>query len=267
MHHRRSNTINPQQILSTIVRTGMCRTNAAQRPAPSIFIYPGLTAKPIWKIEDVMNSTTLSRFQESIHHMEQEYEAISQKIESDYIIKQDEHTLHQGQWAWHSFISKGKIQHPFQLLCPITSSLLQSLPNLLTGVPFAYSFFSNLKPNTHINPHYGPCNIRLRIHYPLKVPKLIADTIASSSSSLPSSSNTINDTTAKLGMKIADQIVPWQRNVPIVFDDTYEHSVWNNTTEDRVVLLFDVWHPELSDKEKEGILNMFEEARSKGWIS
>jgi hypothetical protein len=54
--------------------------------------------------------------------------------------------LHDGQWTWHSLVSKGKIQPAFQLLCPTTAGLLQRMPGFMTGVPFAYAFFSNLNP-------------------------------------------------------------------------------------------------------------------------
>jgi aspartyl/asparaginyl beta-hydroxylase (cupin superfamily) len=33
----------------------------------------------------------------------------------------------------------------------------------------------------------------------------------------------------------------WRVGEPVFFDDCYEHSVWNNTSDDRVVLLFDMW--------------------------
>ncbi|CAN0545528.1 unnamed protein product, partial [Ectocarpus sp. 8 AP-2014] len=32
----------------------------------------------------------------------------------------------------------------------------------------------------------------------------------------------------------------------LVFDDCYEHEVWNKTERERVLLLFDLWHPELA---------------------
>ena len=70
----------------------------------------------------------------------------------------------------------------------------------------------------------------------------------------------------------------WKVGVPLFFDDSYEHSVWNNTGEDRVVLLFDVWssllifisqwnsfgfslrHPDLVPEEIEAIVTMLQEA-------
>jgi aspartyl/asparaginyl beta-hydroxylase (cupin superfamily) len=35
-----------------------------------------------------------------------------------------------------------------------------------------------------------------------------------------------------------------------VFDDSIEHEAWNNSNELRVILLFDIWRPELSSQER-----------------
>ena len=35
----------------------------------------------------------------------------------------------------------------------------------------------------------------------------------------------------------------------IVFDDSFEHDVWNDGDRRRVVLVLDLWHPDLSDDE------------------
>jgi aspartyl/asparaginyl beta-hydroxylase (cupin superfamily) len=36
-----------------------------------------------------------------------------------------------------------------------------------------------------------------------------------------------------------------------LFDDTLEHEAWNRSDEDRIVLIFEVWKPELTAAEKE----------------
>jgi aspartyl/asparaginyl beta-hydroxylase (cupin superfamily) len=41
------------------------------------------------------------------------------------------------------------------------------------------------------------------------------------------------------------------------FDDTIEHEAWNDSNEDRVVLIFDIWRPELSDQEKVELTALF----------
>ena len=44
----------------------------------------------------------------------------------------------------------------------------------------------------------------------------------------------------------------------LAFDDTYEHEAGNlSETEKRVVLLIDIWHPELELEEREAIKDMF----------
>jgi len=37
----------------------------------------------------------------------------------------------------------------------------------------------------------------------------------------------------------------WKEGKLLIFDDSYEHEVWNNTPYDRVVLLINFWHPTL----------------------
>lgn len=36
----------------------------------------------------------------------------------------------------------------------------------------------------------------------------------------------------------------------MVFDDSFEHEVWHNGTSPRLVLIVDVWHPELTATER-----------------
>ena len=43
-----------------------------------------------------------------------------------------------------------------------------------------------------------------------------------------------------------------------MFDDTYEHEAGNlSKDDDRVLLLIDIWHPDLTNEEKSAIKNMF----------
>lgn len=53
----------------------------------------------------------------------------------------------------------------------------------------------------------------------------------------------------------------------LVFVDAYDHEVWHNGKKgDRVLLLFDVWHPDLIKEEGESLTDMFASAREKGWL-
>jgi len=61
-------------------------------------------------------------------------------------------------------------------------------------------------------------------------------------------------------MRVGNTEVPWLEGQSVVFDDSFEHEVWNRTAVDRVVLLFDVWHPDLTLAERICISEMFSQA-------
>ena len=52
--------------------------------------------------------------------------------------------------------------------CPVTSALMSKIPRA-----YGHAFFSAMAPGTHITPHHGPTNKKLRCHLPLVVPSAI----------------------------------------------------------------------------------------------
>ena len=42
----------------------------------------------------------------------------------------------------------------------------------------------------------------------------------------------------------------WKEGEFIIIDDSFEHHVWHEGTEPRLILIVDVWHPELTEKER-----------------
>ena len=232
---------------ATLSRAGLLRTTrAAQRQAPSLFFLPGLAAKPLWDARQFKWLSELERLRPAILS---EYLALREaNIASDY--GAEDHKLHEGAWQWHSLVTKGSARGDVASRCPITSELLFSHvgKDLLTGAPFSYAFFSTLESGAVIAPHFGPTNLRLRVHLPLLIDEPDAP----------------HD---KLGMRVAGKDVRWRLNEPpIVFDDSFEHETWNRTSGKRVVLLFDVWHPEISGDERASIVEMFADARRKQWL-
>jgi aspartyl/asparaginyl beta-hydroxylase (cupin superfamily) len=85
--------------------------------------------------------------------------------------------------------------------------------------------FSVLAPGTTIPPHTGVANTRLVCHLPLIVP-------------------------AGCWFRVGAETRYWERGKAFVFDDTIEHEAANTSSEVRVVLIFDVWHPGLSATER-----------------
>lgn len=153
---------------------------------------------------------------------------------NDYEEANDHHKrLHSGEWDWKTYVQKGERKANFAVHCPKTCEVLEGINGFMTGTPFSFAFFSTLGKGSSIAAHSGPCNLRLRVHYPLIVPS------------------------GDCGMEIGTEKVQWEEGVPVIFDDAYVHRVWNNSDEDRVVLLFDLWHPELQFDEIQSIKDMF----------
>ena len=137
--------------------------------------------------------------------------------------------------AWSAFYlwKHGELVRENAARCPQTVRALE-------GVPFAYVksrspsvMFSLLKPGAYIPPHTGETNTRLVCHLPLVVPDDCHLRVG-------------NDTRQVVEGKA------W------VFDDTIEHEAWNRSRETRVILLFEVWRPELSPAERDQVNAMFE---------
>jgi len=213
-----------------IIKSGLCRTTAKCRPNPTMFFMPGLNTTP-W--HDADSFAWCRDLEDRYEEIKGEYVALREReIKSDYEVLPGEHTLHKGEWDWFSHISAGKKQPRFAELCPTTAQILDGLPGLMTGLPFAYAFFSSLKPGASIAPHTSPCNLRLRCHFPIF-------------------------TSDGSGMRVGEESRAWEAGKCTVFDDSYDHEVWHNGKEERVVLLFDMWHPDLTAAEISAIQDMF----------
>ena len=87
--------------------------------------------------------------------------------------------------------------------------------------------FSLLHPKTLIPAHRCSVNGRLVAHLPLIVPPNCGY------------------------LRAADEKREWVEGQLMVFDDTFDHEAWNGSDERRIVLIFDVWNPQLSLPERE----------------
>ena len=81
--------------------------------------------------------------------------------------------------------------------------------------------FSILSPHKHILPHCGPYKGVLRYHLGLIVP----------------------EDAENCRIRVGDDIRHWEPGKPLIFDDVFNHEVWNDTDETRVVLFVDVERP------------------------
>ncbi|HEX2762606.1 MAG TPA: aspartyl/asparaginyl beta-hydroxylase domain-containing protein [Allosphingosinicella sp.] len=117
--------------------------------------------------------------------------------------------------------------------CPRTFAGLNAVPLAHIGVRAPVVMFSWLRPGARIPAHNGAMNARLICHLPLIVP-------------------------AGCGFRVGNEVREWEEGRLLIFDDTIEHEAWNDSERDRVVLIFDVWRPELSEEERKGVAALFE---------
>jgi aspartate beta-hydroxylase len=109
--------------------------------------------------------------------------------------------------------------------CPQTTALLQRLP-MAHQTGFApTAMFSRLDPRTTIPAHTGSTNVRLIAHLPLVLP-------------------------GPARFRVGNETRDWRLGEAWVFDDTIEHEAWNDADSERVILIFDVWNPFLSEAER-----------------
>ncbi len=138
------------------------------------------------------------------------------EIPAFHEISPDQHKISKGK-NWRTFILYGfgkKLEKNCKQ-APFTAELLSRIPKLQTA------WFSILSPGYHIPAHTGVTKGIVRAHLGLIIPKE-AD---------------------KCWIRVGDQRKVWRPGELFVFDDTYEHEVYNNTDEERVILLFDFDRP------------------------
>jgi len=117
--------------------------------------------------------------------------------------------------------------------CPGTLEALSGVPFPRVRGRMPSILFSILRPGAHIPAHNGFINTRLICHLPLVVP--------------PGCS-----------FRVGNETREWVEGEALVFDDTIEHEAWNRSAETRVVLLFELWRPELTERERSMVTAMFE---------
>ncbi len=128
-------------------------------------------------------------------------------------------------WTAAYLIRDGKHQTPLAERCPKTLAALEEVPLETIEGRAPFVLFSKLTPGAWIAPHTGFLNSRLVCHLPLLVPD-------------------------GCWFRVGNQVRLWERGKAWVFDDTIEHEARNQGQGTRVVLIFNIWHPDLTEEER-----------------
>lgn len=135
-------------------------------------------------------------------------------------------------WSSFELSEGGKFIPERTALVPRTYDALKDLPlcQIIGRAPTP--MFSRLSPGKRIPPHTGMINVRYICHLPLIVP-------------------------GEGALRVGNTARQWAPGELMVFDDTVEHEAWNSADKDRLVLIFDVWRPELEVIEREQLDALF----------
>ena len=133
---------------------------------------------------------------------------------------------HSRRWSSYFLWKDGQRQDQACARCPQTAALLERLPVCRQPGYAPTAMFSALEARTHIPPHTGSTNVRLLAHLPLLLP-------------------------GPARFRVGNETRKWRMGEAWVFDDTIEHEAWNDADALRVILIFDVWNPLLTEVERE----------------
>jgi hypothetical protein len=183
---------------------------------PRMALYPGLPSRPWYEAADFAIARALEENFGQIRDeaLNLERAAFHREIEG---IRRD------GSWDVFFLYERGLKMNENCALCPVTARIVEEQPAMRTLNGLIY--FSRMSPGTHIQPHRGTTNMRVRCHLGLRIPA------------------------GDCALRVGTETRQWQQGRAIVFDDNYEHEVWNRTGEDRIVLIVDLWHPDLTPPE------------------
>ena len=215
-----------------------------EKQKPHLFYLPKLKAQPVWPNTAF---AWVDVFKENLAQLMSEFQQITQDIEAQgmpyvdekFADKNFEKLAGSKNWTALHLYQNGVPNQPIIERLPKLHELLMEVDLYgLNEHPYEV-FFSLLKAGQHIVPHYGLSNHSLTVH----VPFVVGDSGC---------------------LTVDNQHVSWQVGEAIVFDDSFIHEAENTSKKDRIVLIFSIWHPDLTLDEQRAIQQSFNARQS--WL-
>lgn len=219
----------------------------------SLYNVNHLKARPFWTLAE-------TGYKHEFRTLEQNWEKIRDEGLSTlnvhgYFTNESENLRDTGVWKQFELFARGKRNNENCKRAPFTCKLIETFP-AARFCKRGQVKFSVMHPNTHVWPHCGPTNCRLRAHLGLKIDKNTSIRVA---------------TETRFGYhfalfhffsfgmflfqkKISFFFRTWTEGNILILDDSFEHEVWHNGTTYRLILIVDVWHPDLTADEKKTLV-------------
>ncbi|KMY94163.1 aspartyl/asparaginyl beta-hydroxylase isoform X5 [Drosophila simulans] len=193
----------------------------------SLYNEPRLRAQPFWQPKETGYERQLEKLTLNWRAIRDEGLALLGR--SGFFEDEAELLRDKGVWQQYELYAQGRRVKDNCRRAPITCSLLEEFPES-AGCRRGQVKFSVMQAKTHVWPHCGPTNCRLRAHLTLAAPE-----------------------PEKTSLRVAEQERTWREGELFIFDDSFEHEVWHNGSQPRLVLILDMWHPQLSAAQRRSL--------------
>ncbi|RYG07183.1 MAG: aspartyl/asparaginyl beta-hydroxylase domain-containing protein, partial [Burkholderiales bacterium] len=195
-------------------------TQADPLQYPDYPLFPGLRNRAFRPAADLPGPGLL---EENFRMIRDEWEQLA---ESEYLryTPSSMHSL----WQVHLLYYMGVNQQPLHNRFPRTHALLRQLPGVCLDYPWGDALVSVHASDSHLSAHCSVDNLRVRCHLALQVPP-------------------------GCNIRVGTETRSWEEGKALVFEDSFEHEVWNRGQTRRAILIVDFWHPDLSACEIEAL--------------
>ncbi|NP_001277296.1 aspartyl/asparaginyl beta-hydroxylase isoform 11 [Mus musculus] len=193
----------------------------------SLYNVNGLKAQPWWTPRETGYTELVKSLERNWKLIRDEGLMVMDKAKGLFL-PEDENLREKGDWSQFTLWQQGRKNENACKGAPKTCALLEKFSET-TGCRRGQIKYSIMHPGTHVWPHTGPTNCRLRMHLGLVIPKE--------------------------GCKIrcANETRTWEEGKVLIFDDSFEHEVWQDASSFRLIFIVDVWHPELTPQQRRSL--------------
>ncbi|XP_016520559.1 aspartyl/asparaginyl beta-hydroxylase isoform X2 [Poecilia formosa] len=191
----------------------------------SLYNVEGLKAQPWWTPQETGYTDLVRMLERNWKTIRDEALAVMDRSRGRFI-PEEENLREKGEWGQYTLWQQGKRVGNACQGVPKTCALMERFPEA-TGCKRGQIKFSVMQPGTHVWPHTGPTNCRLRMHLGLVIPA------------------------PGCRIRCTNQTREWEEGRVLIFDDSFEHEVWQEADSYRLIFIVDVWHPELSQYQRQ----------------
>ncbi|XP_054881063.1 aspartyl/asparaginyl beta-hydroxylase-like isoform X3 [Poeciliopsis prolifica] len=191
----------------------------------SLYNVEGLKAQPWWTPQETGYTDLVRMLERNWKTIRDEALAVMDRSRGRFL-PEEENLREKGEWGQYTLWQQGKRAGNACQGVPKTCALMERFPEA-TGCKRGQIKFSVMQPGTHVWPHTGPTNCRLRMHLGLVIPA------------------------PGCRIRCTNQTREWEEGRVLIFDDSFEHEVWQEADSYRLILIVDVWHPQLSQYQRQ----------------